>query len=128
MRQGPLVTVIFLFRAVAALHGLGAELAVRIVVGLAARVRVEDDGVVAVRREGQARAKVFNVRTHGVRAHAGCRTPAGRIRGADIGRVAALLAAAQGQAQQVGGDGAAQVEAASLDVAKVRFLLHGVIG
>ena len=128
VRQGPLVALVFLFWPVAALHGLGAELAARIVVGLAARVGVEDDGVVAVWREGQARAKVFNVRTHGVGAHVrrGSRTVRAVV--ADVGRIAALLAAAQGQAQQVGGDGAAQVEAAAFHVAESGFFLQGVVG
>ena len=126
VRQAPLVTRVLLLRGVAAVAQC-AQLAACVVVGLAARFHVQNDVVLAVGCERQAGAKGVDFGFHRVGAHGGHHPTAAIVHIGNVCGLAVRRAAAQGQAQQVLLNRAAQVELAAVGVAKGRFFLQAAI-
>ncbi len=126
VRQRGLLAVVLLLWPVAA-RAQRAELAARVVIGLARPVGVEHQFVVAVRGERQPRAHVVDLLLDGVRV---LDQRPGRVDLVvrDAGFVAAQGAAAQRESQHVGLERAAQVELGALDVAELVVFLQRVVG
>ncbi|MNQ80670.1 hypothetical protein D3C85_956590 [compost metagenome] len=124
MGQQVLFAVVALLLLVTACGAQGAELAFAVVVALPGLVVVDADGVIVVGGKGQLAACVVDVRLDRIPAHVRGHFAVGRVVD-DVRCIAFLVATAQGQAEFVGQQRAAQVEVGRAAVAVFVVFLQG---